>query len=707
MKGGTNHQKTLMPIPNIPLIEEVGERISDLRAEILHHQNLYYLEDAPSISDAEFDAKYQELQALEMEHPTLASPDSPTQRVGGKAADGFKKNKLAVAMLSLYTETDTTSQGALAFDARVRKDLDLIDVDPDVEYVAELKFDGLAMNLRYEDRVLVSATTRGDGEVGEDVTHTVKTIKVIPHRLPADAPDVLEVRGEVYMRKSDFVALNQRNALIGAKIFVNPRNAAAGSVRQLDASVTRDRVLAFFAYGWGEVRGWDKKPSTQEQMLEVFQGWGLPVNENHRVVSGAQALLDFHKDVASLRPQLDFDIDGVVYKVNSLSLQREMGFVSREPKWAVAHKYPAEQKETGLRAIDVQVGRTGKITPVARLEPVFVGGVTVSNVTLHNLFELRRKRVRVGDRVVVQRAGDVIPEIVGAVPAARPVYVSNFRMPVQCPVCGSAVVREKKQSDHRCSGGLFCAAQRKQAVIHYVQRRAVDIEGFGEKLSDQLIEGGIVRALPDIYRLTASQLANVDRMGEKSAVKLLAAIEASKDTKLPRFLFGLGIRQVGESTAKELARHFVTMQAIMDASVEQLLQVDDVGPIVAASIHTFFAQVHNREVVGQLLELGVKWDETKKESVGGQLLAGKTFVITGTLSVNREDIKAMVENAGGKVGGSVSKKTTALIAGDGAGGKMAKAQELGVAVWTEHFFRAALTDSSSEIAPHSEPVAES
>lgn len=681
-----------MPSSSTLSSDQIGVKITDLRQEVLFHQNLYYADDAPIISDAEFDAKYQELQRLESLNPHFIVSDSPTLKVGGKALDRFKKNKLSVPMLSLFTETDNTSQGAIAFDGRVRKEMGLMASDDPIEYVAELKFDGLAMNLRYEKRLLVTATTRGDGEVGEDVTHIIRTIKEIPHSLPDEAPDVLEVRGEVYMRKSDFIALNQRNSLIGGKIFINTRNAAAGSVRQLDAEVARDRVLAFFAYGWGEIQGWHLQPKTQEKMLLSFKDWGFPVNGNHKVVSGPESLVEFHEEISKIRQNLNFDIDGVVYKVNNLDVQRELGFVSREPKWAVAHKYPAEQKETRLMGIDIQVGRTGKLTPVARLDPVFVGGVTVTNVTLHNIFDLRRKNVRTGDIVLVQRAGDVIPEILKSVKPARHPYVSNFKMPKICPSCGSAVVREKKQSEHRCTGGLYCIAQRKQSILHYVQRRAVDIEGFGEKLVDQLVENKIVKTLPDVYRLTSHELSKVERMGEKSAANIISAIEKSKNTKLSRFIFGLGIRQVGEAMAKELSRHFSSMHSIMDASVEQLLQVEDVGPIVATSVHTFFDQSHNREIVEELIQLGVRWDE-KIESVSshGSFL-GKTFVITGTLSVDREVIKSMVEDAGGKVSGSVSKKTTALIAGEGSHGKMAKALELNIPVWSEDFLRLQLQD---------------
>ena len=675
------------------------ETIDSLKRSIWHHQKLYYEDDAPEISDADFDALFHRLEALENEHPELKTDDSPTQRVGGKVNDKFSKVPHGIPMLSLHTETDFSDEGAKAFNARVRRDLDLQESDPEVAYWGEFKYDGLAMNLRYERRQLVWAATRGDGEFGEDVTHTVKTIANVPLQLPESAPALVEVRGEVCMRKSDFLALNARQVQQGAKVFANPRNAAAGTVRQLDEAVARQRALVFFAYGLGLSEGWVDAPQTQQGLLEAFKSWGFtteevePSNESDKAVGGimlgVDALMAFHNRVGQLRNALDFDIDGVVYKVNDLPLQRTLGFVSREPSWAVAHKYPPEQQSTTLLGIDVQVGRTGKLTPVARLEPVTVGGVVVSNVTLHNAFEIRRKGIRVGDRVTVQRAGDVIPEIVGRSGNERVAYVGNFRMPLRCPSCSSLVAREKGQADHRCTGGLVCPDQRKQAMLHFVGKEALNIDGFGDKAIHQLVSSGALQSPADIFRLTQASLLSVDRMGEKTAKKLLDAIEASKQTTMARFVFGLGIRHVGESTAKALARRFKNMPALMAAQVEELSEVPDVGGTVAASVRSFFDQQRNVDVASELLSLGVVWPEDTRGSAP-QLFAGQTFVITGTLSVDRGAIKTMVEDAGGKVSGSVSAKTTALIAGESAGSKLTKAMELKVPVWDEATFRSRL-----------------
>ncbi|MDP3135177.1 MAG: NAD-dependent DNA ligase LigA [Burkholderiaceae bacterium] len=677
--------------------EAQAARASALRAQLHEHAHRYYVLDEPQIPDAHYDRMFQELQALEAAHPELQTPDSPTQRIGGRPLPQFESVRHAVPMLSIRTETDTGAQGAVAFDARVRRELGLGETDPPLEYVAELKFDGLAMNLRYEDGLLVQAATRGDGELGEDVTQNIRTIGQIPLRLPPAAPAVLEVRGEVYMGRKDFEALNetQREKIAqGArneKTFVNPRNAAAGAVRQLDPAVARRRPLSFFAYGLGEITPPEQGGpdfQTQFELLQTLAAWGFPVAREAQVVVGADALVAYHQRMGQARDALPFDIDGVVYKVNSLALQRQLGFVTREPRWAVAHKYPAQEQTTTVLAIDVQVGRTGKLTPVAKLAPVFVGGVTVTNATLHNEDEARRKDVRVGDTVVVRRAGDVIPEIVGLVPpdpgAAPVVRGPVFTMPAQCPVCGSTAVREEGEADHRCSGGLFCAAQRKQAILHYAQRRAVEIEGLGDKLVEQLVDAGVVRVLPDLYRLGVAALAALDRMAEKSARNIVEALEKSKQTTLPRFLFGLGIRHVGEATAKELARHFGKLDAVMDASEEDLLQVNDVGPIVARSLRTFFDQPHNREVVEQLRACGVHWPEGEPAPRAALPLSGRTFVITGTLpTLSREQAKEMIESAGGKVAGSVSKKTDHLVAGAEAGSKLERAQELGVNVIDE------------------------
>jgi len=675
---------------------DLAERAAQLREALHHHAHLYYVLDAPQLPDAEYDRLFQQLQALEAAHPELLTADSPTQRVIGRVLDGLQPVRHAVPMLSIQTETDTTAAGAAAFDARVRRELALPDDAPPVEYAAELKFDGLAVNLRYETGALVQAATRGDGETGEDVTHNVQTIGQVPLRLRgADWPAVLEVRGEVYMRRDDFETLNARQRDRGEKTYINPRNTAAGAVRQLDAKVAAQRPLSFFAYGLGEVQGWPEgaEPATHAALLDRLAVYGLPVSADRRVVQGAEGLVQFHAEMLIRRDALPFDIDGIVYKVNSLALQKQLGFKTREPRWAVAHKYPAQEQMTPLRGIEIQVGRTGKLTPVAKLEPVFVGGTTVSNATLHNLFELRRKGVRVGDTVIVRRAGDVIPEVVGrvaAVPGPRQPYVPNFRMPRHCPVCASAVVRERGGMDHRCSGGLFCAAQRKQAILHFAGRRAMDVEGLGDKLVDQLVDGGFVRTLPELYTLGVAKLSALERMAEKSAANLVAALEKSKKTSLARFIYALGIRQVGEATAKDLARHFGSLDRVMDAPLDELLQVNDVGPVVAQSIRTFFDQPHNREVAEQLRAAGIHWPE-HEAALGPQPLLGKTLVLTGTLpTLSRDQAKALVEAAGGKVAGSVSKKTDYVVAGEEAGSKLAKAQELGVPVLDEAGLQALL-----------------
>lgn len=677
--------------------------LTALRERLRRWAHEYYVLDAPSVPDAQYDQLFQQLQALEAQYPHLLTPDSPTQRVMGAVLDGLAPVRHAVPMLSIRTETDTQASGAQAFDARVRRELKLSSDAPPVQYLAEPKFDGLAMSLRYEQGRLVQAATRGDGEVGEDVTHNIRTIGEIPlHLLASDAgvplPPVLEVRGEVYMGRAAFDALNERQRRQGEKTFVNPRNAAAGAVRQLDSRVCAQRPLSFFAYGVGEVtpteQGGPDWP-THEALLLQLKRWGFAVSDLVQPALGAAALIAYHQHIGAQRDHLPFDIDGVVYKVNRLDLQRQLGFVSREPRWAVAHKYPAQEMATRVQGIDVQVGRTGKLTPVARLEPVFVGGVTVTNATLHNLFEIRKKGVRVGDTAIVRRAGDVIPEVVGILPEPRSGYVPNFRMPRQCPVCASAVVREKGEMNHRCSGGLFCAAQRKQALWHFAQRRAMHIEGLGEKLIDQLVDANVVRHLPDLFTLDVATLAALDRMATKSAQNIVDALAHAKHTTLARFLFSLGIRHVGEATAKDLARHFGSLQALMDAPESQLLQVPDVGPIVAQSIARFFADPHHRSIVAQLRACGIVWEEAEKTeektSPAALPLAGKTVVLTGTLpTLEREQAKALLEAAGAKVAGSVSQKTHYVIAGDQAGSKLDKAKALGVPVLDEAGLRALL-----------------
>ena len=671
-------------------------RIARLRAEIERHNHAYYVLDAPDIPDAEYDKLFRELQTLEAQHPELAAPDSPTRRVGGKPLDAFVPVRHAVAMLSIRTETDISDQGAIAFDARVRKELGLGESDAPVEYACELKFDGLAVNLRYERGMLVQAATRGDGETGEDVTQNVRTIHCIPLHLKGCDAEVLEVRGEVYMSRRDFERYNEKQRAQGLPTLVNPRNGAAGSIRQLDPALAARRPLSFFAYGLGEARGW-ALPATHSAVLDALAKIGVPVSEERAVVRGVQGLVEFHRRIAEKRDQLPFDIDGVVYKVNSLALQAELGFVSREPRWAVAHKYPAEEQLTVVRDIDIQVGRTGKLTPVAKLEPVFVGGTTVSNATLHNEDETRRKDVRIGDTVIVRRAGDVIPEVVGVVIDQRPANAGEpfdlFKLlHGKCPVCGSRIVREEGEADWRCTGGLFCPAQRKQALLHFASRRAMDIEGLGYKLVDQLVDAHLVDTPADIYdkrKLDLPTLAALDRMGEKSAQNLLDAIEHSKRTSLARFIYALGIRNVGEATAKDLARHFGALGSLMKAGDESLRQVNDVGPVVAQSIVAFFSEPHNIEVVKALRAHGVQWVEHEVQAVRESPLSGKTFVLTGTLAtMTRDQAKENLETLGAKVSGSVSKKTDYVVAGAEAGSKLDKAKELGVAVLDEQQFLA-------------------
>ena len=679
------------------------ERAQHLRAEIARYDHHYYVLDAPLVPDAEYDRLFRELQALEAAHPELQTPDSPTLRVGGAVLAAFAPVRHTVPMLSIRTETDVEASGAFAFDARIRRELRLTELDPPIEYSAELKFDGLAISLRYEDGLLVRAATRGDGENGEDVTANVRTVGDIPLRLRGEEaralPRVLEVRGEIYMRRADFLRFNLEAEARGEKTLVNPRNAAAGSIRQLDSKIAATRPLAFFAYGLGEYEGWSI-PETHAGVLNALACFGLPVCAERAVLQGPQALADFHARIGARRGDLPFDIDGVVYKVNRLDLQAELGYVSREPRWAVAHKYPAEEACTEVLGIDIQVGRTGALTPVARLAPVFVGGVTVTNATLHNEDEVRRKDVRVGDTVVVRRAGDVIPEVVRMLPERRPIMAPEFVLPKTCPVCGSHVVRGADEAVARCSGGLFCPAQRKQALLHFAARRAMDIEGLGEKLVEQLVDADIVRTPADLYRLGLLALANLERMAEKSASNLLEAIERSKTTTLARFIFALGIRNVGESTARDLARHFGALDALLEADEAALLAVPDVGPIVAQCLLQFLAEPHNREVIEQLRAAGIVFPEGEGEAAELGPLAGKTLVLTGTLpQLARDEAKALIEAAGGKVSGSVSRKTHYVVAGSEAGSKLAKAQELAVPIIDEAQLRILLNLPEGDTTP--------
>ncbi|MBE9609503.1 NAD-dependent DNA ligase LigA [Chitinilyticum piscinae] len=791
-------------------------RVAELRELLNRYAHEYYVLDTPSVPDAEYDRLFRELDALEALHPALRTADSPTLRVGGKPLAEFAPVTHALPMLSIRTETDVTAAGAEAFDASVRRELDLLPLDPPLEYAAELKFDGLAISLRYEHGVLVQAATRGDGTTGEDVTQNIRTIGQIPLRLKGRAPAVLEVRGEVYMRRDAFEALNARQRERGDKTFANPRNTAAGAVRQLDPAIAAQRPLSFFGYGLGVVEGWSDQPDTHAGILDALAAFGFPVCELREVAQGGSGLAAFHAKVAALRDTLPFDIDGVVYKVNDLALQRQLGFRSREPRWAVAHKYPAQEALTVVEAIDVQVGRTGALTPVARLAPVFVGGVTVTNATLHNQDEVDRKDVRIGDTVIVRRAGDVIPEVVSVVLERRPMQdVSGvdlfdtrrteqyppYRLPSQCPVCGSHVVREPGEAVTRCSGGLFCSAQRKEAIRHFAGRRMMDIEGLGERYIDNLVELDYVKTLADLYRLTLDDfLAMKRRADERDGVvpetvkagqvttrwaeNLLEGIAASKTPPLNRFLFALGIRHVGESTAKTLADWLGSLALIRRAPAALLRQLPDVGATVAAAIADFFAEAHNQQVIDELLMLGVapqgekpphaglrdklapgallaaldipKLTATRATQLGaslttlaelrdfstgrlqdaglsaeiaasvqnwltsdenGQLqqldtlraellaglpaqvasagvLSGKTLVLTGTLpSLTRDEAQAMIEAAGGKVSGSVSKKTSYVVAGEAAGSKLAKAEELGVPVLDEAGLRALLAEA--------------
>ena len=662
---------------------EVRAQAQALREEIARHDHAYYVLDAPTIPDAEYDRLFRQLQELEAQHPELVTAESPTQRVAGAPRSDLAEVRHAVPMLSLANALDESE--AAAFDGRVREQLARAGfADGEVQYACEPKFDGLAVNLRYEHGRLVLAATRGDGLIGEDVTANVRTIRAVPLRLKEGAPAVLEVRGEVLMFRRDLERLNERAREAGEKEFANPRNAAAGSLRQLDPEVTARRRLHFYAYGLGEITG-GREPATHSATLDWLEELGLPVCGLRRVASGIDGLLAYYRTIGEQRPKLPYDIDGVVYKVNERRLQEALGFVSRAPRFAVAHKFPAQEALTQLVGIDVQVGRTGALTPVARLAPVQVGGVTVTNATLHNEDEIRRKDVRIGDTVVVRRAGDVIPEIVAVVPAKRPAHARLFHMPSHCPVCGSAVERPADEAVARCTGGLVCAAQRKQALLHFAGRRALDIEGLGEKLVDQLVDGGLVRSPADLFKLGLGTLAALERMAEKSAANVLAAIDKARSTTLARFIYALGIRHVGETTARDLASHFGSLDALLAADEARLLEVPDVGPVVAASVAHFFAERHNREVIEQLRAAGVHWPEGKGSGVAPRgPLAGATVVLTGTLpTMTREQASERIVAAGGKVAGSVSRKTGFVVAGEDAGAKLDKARSLGVRVIDE------------------------
>ena len=655
----------------------LAERYAYLQAELARLEHAYYVLDNPLLPDAEYDLLFRELLDIESAHPEWVSSESLSQRVGGTALKEFNSVQHIVPMLSLNNAFEDAE--LIAFDRRCRETLH-VDV---VEYAGELKFDGLAISLCYENGVLVRAATRGDGASGEDVTANIKTIRAIPLRLTGKMiPAVLEVRGEVFMYLRDFEKMNQQAAAAGEKEFANPRNAAAGSLRQLDSKVTARRPLSFFAYGLGDLKPQSWLPSTHEELLNAYVKLGLPVCPERRVMKSVVEILDFYNEVGAKRDSLPYDIDGVVYKVNSFAEQAKLGFVSRAPRFALAHKFPAQEALTTVLGIDVQVGRTGAITPVARLAPVEVGGVTVTNATLHNEDEIKRKDVRIGDTVSVRRAGDVIPEVVSVIKDRRPADAQEFIMPIRCPVCDSHIERLADEAIARCSGGLFCGAQRKQALIHFAHRRALDIEGLGEKIVDQLVDQHLVRTPADLYRLGFTALANLERMGDKSADNLIQALEKSRNTTLARFIFALGIRHVGETTAKDLANHYGSVHALMEASLEDLLTVKDVGPVVADSIVSFMQEAHNREVIEQLLASGIQLAVEKKEISAAAL--GKTFVLTGTFpTLTRDAAKDLLEKAGAKVAGSVSKKTDYVVAGVDAGSKLTKAEDLGIVVIDE------------------------
>jgi DNA ligase (NAD+) len=663
-------------------------RVQELRTQLHHHNYRYHVLDDPEISDAEYDRLLRELKALEEQYPDLITPDSPTQRVGATPVSELDEVVHSTPMLSL--DNAFAEEDLVAFDRRVRERLDI----EQVEYSAEPKLDGLAVSFRYVKGRLVLAATRGDGMRGENVTHNVRTIRSVPIELRGDAPALLEVRGEVFMPIAGFKAMNERALAKGEKTFVNPRNAAAGSLRQLDPRLAATRPFDVFFYSVGETQGW-KLPAKHSEALEQLREWGLKISPLLRTVRGVEGCLEYYHDIGKRRASLPYEIDGVVYKVNRFAQQRELGFVARAPRWAIAHKFPAHEENTVVRGVEFQVGRTGALTPVARLEPVFVGGVTVSNATLHNMDEVRRKDVRIGDTVVIRRAGDVIPEVVKLIVDRRPDSARIVELPAKCPVCGSDVEREEGEAVARCTGGLFCAAQRKESLRHFAGRRAMDIDGLGSKIIDQLVESELVHTPADLYALTVEQVTELERMGEKSATKLVEALAHSKQTTLPRFLYALGIRDVGEATATALAEHFCTLEALESATEEQIQEVPDVGPVVAGHVYHFFQQAENRKVIAELRARGVQWAEIKpKQAKAEGALSGKTFVLTGTLSsMSRDEASDRIAALGGKVSGSVSKKTSYVVAGAEPGSKLKKAQELGVEVLDEKALVALLNNN--------------
>ena len=676
---------------NVP--ETIRKRVDSLRATLEDHNYYYYVLDDPRIPDAEYDRLFRELQKLEAEHPELATEDSPTRRVGSSAETSFEEVTHRLPMLSLdnaFSEDELRD-----FDRRVR---DRLGEDGAIEYVCEPKLDGLAVSLHYENGTLTRAATRGDGYTGEDITANIRTIPSVPLKLRGSGyPDLVEVRGEVYMPRAGFEKLNERLAEQGEKTFVNPRNAAAGSLRQKKSTVTANRPLELCAYSMA-VTDETVLPETHWDSLQLVRGWGFRINPEMRKAEGVEACLDAYNELMAKRDSLPYEIDGIVFKVNRLDFQQQLGFVSRAPRWAIAHKFPAQEELTVIEDVEFQVGRTGAVTPVARLKPVFVGGVTVSNATLHNMDEIRRLDVHIGDTVFIRRAGDVIPQVVKVVPEKRPAKAPMVKMPEHCPVCGSDIVQIEGEAVARCSGGLYCPAQRKEAIRHYASRKAMDIEGLGDRLIEVLVDEGMVSTVADLYRLTKFQIASLERMGDKSAANLIAAIDRSRAPALWRFLYALGIREVGEATAKRLAAHFGTLEAISEADEETLQTVPDVGPIVAGHIRSFFDQPHNQETLAALKEAGVTWQEEQVLSADEQPLNGQTWVLTGTLSgMTRDQAKEKLEQLGAKVAGSVSKKTACVVAGEAAGSKLAKAEQLGVPVLDEEGLANLLREHGIEV----------
>ena len=665
-----------------PASASLRQRAERLRAEIERHNYLYHVLDNPEVPDATYDRLMGELRALEQQHPELVVPESPTQRVGGAPVAEFAEVRHQLPMLSL--DNAFAREDVEAFDRRVRERLE---IDKPISYDCEPKLDGLAVSLTYRNGLLGLGATRGDGTIGEDVTHNIRTLETVPLRLRGRGwPELLEVRGEVFMSTAGFEEMNRRAAKKGEKVFVNPRNAAAGSLRQLDPRLTASRPLEIYFYGVGQVEG-KALPGLHSEILKALQGWGLRTSPEARVVSGVAGLLAYFEDMGRRRSSLRYQIDGVVYKVDSIEQQRKLGFVARAPRWSIAHKFPAEEEMTTVRAIEWQVGRTGALTPVARLEPVFVGGVTVSNATLHNIDELRRKDVRVGDTIVIRRAGDVIPEVARVIVARRPAKSSQIRLPQKCPVCGSAVEREEGEAVARCTGALTCPAQLKESLRHFASRRALDIEGLGSKLIDQLVDDGLVRNAADLFKLDVKTLADLDRMGERSAANLVESLERSKQTSFARFLHALGIRDVGEATAESLARHFRTLDSLRSSTVEEIEEVPDIGPITAGHVHAFFAEPRNARVIDALMRHKVRWQAAQQAPARNSALSGKTVVLTGKLStMSRDEAGDAIREFGGKVASSVSKNTDFVVVGDDAGSKLKKATQLGIKILEEDEF---------------------